>query len=246
VQLFVRDLQAGIIELASVGTLGDTNLSFVADASISDDGRWVAFASDTQLFWPHNVTQWEVYQRDRLTGLTHLVSVDPAGSTLGHEARIGTMSRDGRGIGFHHGSDLLPQDINPGFDTYLYDRFEAAPWKDLGGALAGSNGVPVLAGDGFLHAGETSFLALAQALPGTTAILVVGASSLNLSFKGGVLVPSPDALTPMPTGAGKILLPIVPSQGVPSGVQLFLQFWIPDPGAIKGLAASNGLRVTTP
>ncbi|HEX5012496.1 MAG TPA: hypothetical protein VFY71_19070 [Planctomycetota bacterium] len=245
-QLFVRDLQTGEIEVASVGTLGETNIGYVADASISDDGRWVAFASNTELFWPNNETQWEVYQRDRLTGLTHLVSIDPAGDTLGHEARMGTMSRDGRALGFHHGSDLLPQDVNPGFDTYLYDRFEAAPWKDLGGGLDGSSGVPVLAADGFLKAGVPSFLALAQALPGTAATLVVGLSSASLSFKGGILVPSPDVLLPMSTGSGKLLVPIVLSQGVPSDVPLFLQFWILDAGGIKGLAASNGLQVATP
>jgi hypothetical protein len=123
----------------------------------------------------------------------------------------------------------------------------STPWADLADFLAGTNGPPVLTGSGPLTGGSPTNLLLTNALPGTSAYLFLGLSVLGAPFKGGVLVPSPDAiLGPVPTGAGFIDLTFAWPTGLPSGVPLIWQYWLPDPGGVINFAASNGLSSTTP
>ncbi|MEO7997574.1 MAG: hypothetical protein ABI852_09020, partial [Gemmatimonadaceae bacterium] len=70
-----------------------------------------------------------------------------------------------------------------------------------------------------------------------TATLVFGLSQLNAPFKGGALVPQPFLLIPLTTNAsGAANLPFVFPAGVPTGIQLYFQFWVQDPGASFGLS----------
>ncbi len=121
-------------------------------------------------------------------------------------------------------------------------------WTDLGFALAGTLGAPRLEGQGDLRPFTTAALALSQALPGSLAGLVIGAQNASLPFYGGVLVPFPSIVIPgLPTGPlGTLpLLGQVPG-GLLSGVPLYFQYWILDPGAPQGYAASNAVTVTAP
>jgi hypothetical protein len=246
-QIYVRDLQTDEIELVSQGTLGKLATSaFEHQAAVSDDGRWVAFETQSALNDPFETGPRRVFLRDRVAGLTHEVDVDSTGFPASGHARFGGMSRDGRAISFNHEEPLLPQDTLDDDDVYLYDRFEALPWSDLDQGLAGSLGLPVLAGAGTLGPTTISFIALARLLPGTTVFLIVGFSSVSLPFKGGLLVPTPTYLFPLPTGPGKLLLPVHMRSGVPSGVELIMQAWLADPAGPSGFAASNGLSGITP
>ena len=77
------------------------------------------------------------------------------------------------------------------------------------------------------------------------ATLVAGLSALQAPFKGGTLVPAPDVLLPLATdAAGALGLPFTWPQGVPAGIELYVQFWVQDASASHGLAASNALRGT--
>lgn len=50
----------------------------------------------------------------------------------------------------------------------------------------------------------------------------------------------------MPTnGTGKLTLPFTLPATTPPSITIHLQFWITDPGASLGFAASNALRGTT-
>jgi len=124
----------------------------------------------------------------------------------------------------------------------------SAPWSDLGGAIDGSAGTPLLAGSGSLCPDESGQISLSGALPGAPAVLVAGAAELALPIFGGLLVPTPDVLFPPLTvdALGGATTDFVWPAGVPSGTELFLQQWIVDAGAAAGLAASNGLRATAP
>jgi WD40 repeat protein len=124
----------------------------------------------------------------------------------------------------------------------------ANPWTGLGGGLAGVAGVPQLSGAGSLQPASTLELGLSDAAPLAVTTLVVGLATINLPFKGGVLVPAPDVvLAGLATDVGGAWqLPAVWPAGVPSGLQFFLQAWIPDAGGPAGFAASNGLQATTP
>ncbi len=122
-------------------------------------------------------------------------------------------------------------------------------WEDLGNALRGTY-EPVLVGAGTLLGGDVITLSLADALENAPAWLVVGVFELSAPFKGGVLVPdpSPPGLTlALPTGAaGTAQLAAPLPFGLPSGFELFFQWWIQDPVGPMGFAASNAVKGTTP
>ncbi len=121
-------------------------------------------------------------------------------------------------------------------------------YEDLGDALAGTNGPPLLDGAGFFVPGLDVELEASALLENTTASLVVGFSAANAPFKGGILVPSPDLVfSGIPTGAaGAFELTSSWPAGVPSGFEIFLQVWLADGAGTLGFAASNGLQITTP
>jgi len=123
-----------------------------------------------------------------------------------------------------------------------------SPWEDLRHALAGSNGTPVLAGVGALLAGSAVTLQLSGAQPSSAVALILGFAPLDVSFKGGVLVPQPDlVVTGLVTDAGGALaLGSTWPAGVPAGATFWSQAWIADPAGPQGFAASNGLSGTAP
>jgi hypothetical protein len=119
--------------------------------------------------------------------------------------------------------------------------------KPLGPGTAGSAGVPVMAGEGTLEAGDGVSLSLTSAAASATAWLVLGLTELSLPFKGGVMVPTPDIILGYSTdGAGLFDLVTVWPAGVPAGTETWAQFWIADAQGPAGFAASNGLKLTTP
>jgi len=126
--------------------------------------------------------------------------------------------------------------------------FTVDGWLDLGNALAGTNGLPLLVGSGYALGGCTVMLSLSNALPSTFAVLFIGGTRVDAPFLGGVLVPSPDSyIYPIPINAmGKKSLSATWMPGAPSGSSVFLQFWINDPVAVQGFSASNSVSLTVP
>ena len=121
------------------------------------------------------------------------------------------------------------------------------PWIQLGQGLAGAHGVPCLSAVGTLLGGSPLTLRLDGALENASSFLMVGTALLGAPFKGGVLVPDPDLVVPLPTGPqGKLVLAATWPAGVPSGVTLGLQFWIVDAAGPSDFAASNALTAETP
>jgi DNA-binding beta-propeller fold protein YncE len=121
------------------------------------------------------------------------------------------------------------------------------PWTDLGHALAGSTGAPLLVGTGTLAPSTPAALVLTNARPNAQALLIIGLSALNAPFKGGVLVPALDAITQLATGAsGAITLSTTWPPALPGGTQIWVQWWISDSTGPSGFAASNALLATTP
>ena len=132
---------------------------------------------------------------------------------------------------------LLPGDAV--FGDFSYRPF----WSKLGGALAGSAGLPALAGHGVPETGEPVSVVLANAAPSAQATLVIGLGPGNTPFKGGVLVPTPDVLV-----SGLVTSPIGDLQlagswpaGLPASFSCLMQAWIADAGGPKGYAASNAV-----
>ncbi|MFT7461799.1 MAG: hypothetical protein ACI9EF_000133 [Pseudohongiellaceae bacterium] len=122
--------------------------------------------------------------------------------------------------------------------------FGGGAWTSLGNGLAGAGGVPSLVGVGPLSASTANSVNLSNALASSTTNLVLGLAAINVSFKGGILGPSPDFLfLALPvSGAGSFDLPFVWPAGVPPGTKIFLQHWVSDAGGPVGFAASNVLQ----
>lgn len=131
--------------------------------------------------------------------------------------------------------------------VYAFDGVGPGGWTDLGGALAGTLGEPVLVGTGTLCGDDPLSLVLTNALPNTSTSLVLGLSLLGAPFKGGTLVPTPDlVIAGLPTGpAGTLPIVTTLPQNLPPGFTFIVQHWITDPGAAKGFAASNALQAET-
>jgi len=125
---------------------------------------------------------------------------------------------------------------------------DAGKWIDVGGALAGTAGTPVLQGAGTLLDGAPTKLSLGAALPGAAAHLVIGFAALDAPFKGGTLVPVPAIVLSglVVDGGGALQLAGSWPAGLPSDFESWLQFWIVDPAGPAGFSASNGLLAITP
>jgi hypothetical protein len=132
--------------------------------------------------------------------------------------------------------------------SVLFNLSPGWAWSTLGAGLAGTHGIPALAGDGALVAGNTVSLALTGALEHSVGALVVGLAAVHLPFQGGVLVPAADIVFPaVPIGSsGELTLSSAWPALVPTGIQVFFQYWVMDPAAAQGFAASNAVVCTSP
>lgn len=123
-----------------------------------------------------------------------------------------------------------------------------SPWTDLGGALPGSTGSPVLAGSGPLLVHSSMSLSLTGARPNAAAWLFLGLSRIDAPLLGGTLIPAPDVVvSPLVTnGSGAITLSAILPPGIPLGASLYFQYWIAEPANPVGASASNGLQGAIP
>jgi Tol biopolymer transport system component len=125
--VFVRDLEAGTITLASrasgaAGTKGNGS-SFAA--AISADGRFVAFASNaSNLDSADPDSTFDVFVRDLEAGTTRLASraSGPAGAKGNAGSEAPTISADGRFVAFESvASNLDPADGDATDDVFVRD-----------------------------------------------------------------------------------------------------------------------------
>jgi Tol biopolymer transport system component len=121
--VFVHDRSTGATKLVSVGVDGAPANATSLGASISGDGRFVAFASDASNLTAGAVPFGrDVYVRDLVTGTTELVSVELAGQGNGRSAPP-DISADGRLVAFGSFSpNLVAGDTNDAFDVFVRDR----------------------------------------------------------------------------------------------------------------------------
>lgn len=115
--VFVRDMQTGSVERVSLGSQGQQGNRTSYDPDISSDGRYVSFTSIASNFVKGDITfTWDVFHRDRVTGVTKCVSLDVNGSIgmpgdYGYATGFSSISADGRYVAFH--SDKLNLSSSP-------------------------------------------------------------------------------------------------------------------------------------
>ncbi|MFT7462279.1 MAG: hypothetical protein ACI9EF_000619 [Pseudohongiellaceae bacterium] len=121
------------------------------------------------------------------------------------------------------------------------------PWVELGSGLAGVSGVPLLTTSGTLLPETNYAFGVSNARPISPIFWVMGVSAINGSFKGGILVPSPDLIIgPFTTSFGGLLsVTGTFPPGVLPGFSFFSQFWIKDSAAFAGFSSTVGVQGTT-
>jgi archaellum component FlaF (FlaF/FlaG flagellin family) len=123
--IFLRDRQAGTTERVSVSTgsgEGNDNSWF---ASVSADGRYVAFDSEATNLVPGDANgSRDTFVRDRQAGTTERVSVSTGGSQANSSSWLPScISADGRYVAFGSwASNLVPGDTNGTRDVFVRDR----------------------------------------------------------------------------------------------------------------------------
>jgi hypothetical protein len=131
-QVYLRDRAAGTIEEVSVSSTGEQadGDSSAMGVGVSDDGRYVVFQSSATNLVPDDTNGcWDVFVRDRVTGVTCRVSVSSSGEQGdqgGGETQA--ISADGRYITFGSAStNLVPGATGVGI--YVHDL--AGPFSDV-------------------------------------------------------------------------------------------------------------------
>ncbi|MDQ3093694.1 MAG: hypothetical protein M3Q70_00770 [bacterium] len=125
--VFVRDMQTGVTSLITTDSNGvqGNNSEMFPVATISDDGRYVAFASDADNLVSGDTNGfYDVFVKDRQTGATTRVSTSAAGVQA--NGALGTwtpvISADGRYVVFNsQATNLLPVATNGNRHTFLKD-----------------------------------------------------------------------------------------------------------------------------
>ncbi|MCA9942608.1 MAG: PD40 domain-containing protein, partial [Anaerolineales bacterium] len=122
--IFVHDQQTGQttrVSVASDGTQGD---SWAYTASISADGRYVAFGSFSALFVSGDTNnQPDIFVHDRQTGTTTRISVASDGTEGNGRSDRAIVSSDGRYITFDsEATNLVSGDTNGNVDVFIHDR----------------------------------------------------------------------------------------------------------------------------
>jgi Tol biopolymer transport system component len=120
--VFVRDRVAGTTERISVDPTGadGNNMSF--QAAISADGNFVAFASyATNLVAGYGLYS-QIYLRDRVNGITSIVSVDDSLAQAIGQCVHPAICADGHAIAFvTPAANLVSSDTNGAPDVYVRD-----------------------------------------------------------------------------------------------------------------------------
>lgn len=111
-----------------------------------------------------------------------------------------------------------------------------------GNALAGSNGLPVLAGSGTIAPGQVITLTMTGGLPNALGVQVVGFLAGYMSLLGGVIVPNPDVVFVTVTDGNGAMSLSVTWPATPLMLGAYFQFGVFDPGAVQGVSMSNAVQ----
>jgi hypothetical protein len=142
IDIFLRDRQTGTTERVSVNGAGGQGNDESDRATVSADGRFVAFRSAASNLVANDTWQYnDVFVRDRVAGTTEMIDVSTASVQAASGADDPSISADGRFVAFpSFSSNLVPNDTNNQYDVYLHDRsasgFTSLCDAGVGGVIA--------------------------------------------------------------------------------------------------------------
>lgn len=154
--IFVLDAQSGLITLESLDSSGGQANNHCRIATISNDGRYVAFESAANNLVSGDTNGafgYDIFVRDRLSGTTRRASVDSSGAQADFASYAPALSADGRFVAFQSSaSNLVVGDTDLVDDVFVHDLQSGATTRvsvssngDEGDDLSGS---PVISCDG--------------------------------------------------------------------------------------------------
>jgi Tol biopolymer transport system component len=122
--VFVYDQQTETLSRVSVASDGTEGNSYAAYPSISADGRYVTFVSDSSnLVIGDTNGSADIFVHDRQTGQTSRVSVASDGTQANSFSRFSSISTDGRYVVFDsEANNLVSDDTNGYWDIFVHDR----------------------------------------------------------------------------------------------------------------------------
>ncbi|MBK7642120.1 MAG: PD40 domain-containing protein [Planctomycetes bacterium] len=126
--VFVRDLVSGTTLRVSIDPAGNEGNGASSGASLTPDGRFVAFASfASNLAGVDTNGNRDVFMRDLLTVTTVRVSLSSGGQQIGLDSSGVSLSADGRYAVFQSAEpSLVAGDSNGLFDTFVRDQTTGA------------------------------------------------------------------------------------------------------------------------
>ncbi|HVN53826.1 MAG TPA: hypothetical protein VMT46_05800 [Anaerolineaceae bacterium] len=160
-----------VVQSISYTTPGQNPIGWSFRPAISADGRFIAFASNAPDLVPGDTnTLWDVFVRDRLTGLVERVSLSSRGEQGdGNSGYWSTpsISADGRFVAFASlANNLVSDDLNQTADVFIHDRLtgltELVSRTPNGSSADGWSDWPAISADGRY----VSFTSFAEDLTG--------------------------------------------------------------------------------
>lgn len=123
-QISMEVEQIGVTTRVSVASDGAQANASALDASISADGRYVAFRSLASNLVPGDTNnRRDIFVHDRQTGETTRVSVASDGSQATNNSDYPSISADGRFVAFQSmATNLVTGDTNNASDIFVHDR----------------------------------------------------------------------------------------------------------------------------
>jgi Tol biopolymer transport system component len=121
--IFVHDRQTGQTTRVSVDSSGAQGNGDSTNASISADGRYVAFmSSSTNLVAGYNNGYWNLFVHDMQTGNTRRVNISSTGEPANGDSYAGSISSNGQFVVFQSlANNLVANDTNGRDDIFVYD-----------------------------------------------------------------------------------------------------------------------------
>jgi len=122
--VYLRDLQTGAVTRVSIGLGGQDSDAGSYAGEVSDDGRFVVFASEaSNLVAGDTNGSYDVFLRDLTLGSTVRINLQPGGAESPLGADLPQISADGRYVVYMSAADdLVPGDTNTFTDVFTFDR----------------------------------------------------------------------------------------------------------------------------
>ena len=200
--VYLRDLLTSTTSLVSVH--GGTDAGASSGASISADGRFVAFSSRALTLAPGPLASGgslpDVYVRDVVAKKTVRLSRAIGGGAADGSSSAPGIAGDGRTIAFASSADdLVPGDTNGGGDVFLVDRISGRISRasiDSGdGQATPASGAPALSQDGAIVAFQSTAQDLAPGAHGASDVY------LRVRLPKASVTPATLTFPPRPVGS---------------------------------------------